>query len=143
MASPSPLIPFTWPRPRLVLSYLLWCLGLVGLCGLHRFYNRKPISGCLWLFSLGWLGIGQIIDLFNIPELVLQAERQQSSLERQLLQLARNSGSAGFTLNDALLALPDDGLGSERLRSEIERLLRAQLLDVANDPAGRVIYREP
>jgi TM2 domain-containing membrane protein YozV len=137
------LIAFNWPRPRLVLSYLLWCLGLVGLCGLHRFYNRKPISGCLWLFRLGWLGIGQIIDLFNIPELVLQAERQQSSLERQLLQLARSSGSAGFTLNDALLALPDHGLGSERLRSEIERLLRAQLLDVANDPAGRVIYREP
>jgi hypothetical protein len=74
---------------------------------------------------------------------VLQAERQQGSLERQLLLLARNSGSAGFTLNDALLAVPDPALGSKRLRSEIDRMLHAQLLDVANDPAGRVIYREP
>ena len=143
MASPSPLIPFTWPRPRLVISYLLWCLGLVGLCGMHRFYNGKRISGCLWLITFGWLGIGQLIDLFYIPELVLQAERQQGSLERQLLLLARNSGSAGFTLNDALLAVPDPALGSKRLRSEIDRMLHAQLLDVANDPAGRVIYREP
>lgn len=143
MATNSPLIAFNWPRPRLVLSYLLWCMGLVGLCGMHRFYNGKRISGCLWLITFGWLGIGQLIDLFYIPELVLQAERQQGSLERQLLLLARNSGSAGFTLNDALLAVPDPALGSKRLRSEIDRMLHAQLLDVANDPAGRVIYREP
>jgi TM2 domain-containing membrane protein YozV len=143
VATNPPFTAFNWPRPRLVISYLFWCLGLVGLCGLHRFYNGKRISGCLWLFTFGWLGIGQLIDLFNIPELVLQAERQQGSLERQLLLLARSSGSAGFTLNDALLAVPDPALGSKRLRTEIDRMLRAELLDVANDPAGRVIYREP
>jgi hypothetical protein len=70
-------------------------------------------------------------------------QRMVASNLEYMLQLARSSGSAGFTLNDALLALPDHGLGSERLRSEIERLLRAQLLDVANDPAGRVFYRDP
>ena len=143
MATNPQFTAFNWPRPRLVLSYLFWCLGLVGICGLHRFYNGKRISGCLWLITFGWLGIGQLIDLFNIPELVLQAERQQGSLERQLLLLARSSGSAGFTLNDALLAVPDPAVGSKRLRYEIDRLLRAELLDVANDPAGRVIYREP
>jgi TM2 domain-containing membrane protein YozV len=138
-------------EPRtLGLSYLLWALGLVGVCGLQRFYNRKPYSGTLYLLTFGLCGLGQLVDLWLMPEMVQQANALPllgagtRSLERQLLELARRSGDAGFTLNDALLALDHgSGVGSEAVRSEIQRLLEIQLLDVGNDSRGRVVYREP
>jgi TM2 domain-containing membrane protein YozV len=47
-------------------AYILWCGGLFGLCGLHRFYIGKVGTGLLWLFTLGLVGIGQLIDLFTL-----------------------------------------------------------------------------
>ncbi|MFO7630029.1 MAG: NINE protein [Prochlorococcaceae cyanobacterium] len=146
-------------RRSQAVSYLLWALGLVGVCGLQRFYNRKPLSGTLWLISLGFCGIGQLVDLFLIPELVAQANQPllleealsrldgveaSQAIDRQLLALARRSGPAGFTFNDALLELSlPAATPRERIREEIERLLFDNLLDVDNDERGRVIYREP
>lgn len=51
-------------------SYLLWLTCLFGISGIHRFYNKKPISGTLWLLTWGFFGIGQFIDLFLIPSMV-------------------------------------------------------------------------
>jgi hypothetical protein len=135
---------------NLALAYGLWALGLVGVCGLQRFYNRKPLSGTLWLFTFGFCFVGQLVDLWLMPELVEQANASlllqgtSLSVERQLVQLARRRGEAGFTLNDALLEMDlPAGMDSREVLQEIERLLHAQLLDVANDDRGRVIYREP
>jgi len=139
------------------LTYLFWAMGLFGLNGIHRFYCRKPVSGGIWLMSLGLVGIGQMVDLFLIPGMVEEANRPLlqlglatadsvalPSLERQLLRLARASGSNGFSLNDALIELElPAGAGSAAVRSEIDRLLLEHLLDVGNDERGRVVYREP
>ena len=137
-------------RRNLALAYGLWALGLVGVCGVHRFYNRKPLSGTLWLLTFGLCFVGQLVDLLLMPELVDQANaswlplKPSLSVERQLVQLARRSGAAGFSLNDALLELElPAGVESPEVRQEIERLLHAQLLDVGNDERGRVVYREP
>jgi TM2 domain-containing membrane protein YozV len=51
-------------------GYLLWIFGFTGS---HRFYFGKPISGTLYFFTLGLLGIGWIIDLFLIPALSRRA----------------------------------------------------------------------
>lgn len=51
------------------IGYLLWLGCLLGLCGLHRFYMGKWITGLLWFFTLGLLGIGQLIDLILIPSM--------------------------------------------------------------------------
>lgn len=142
----------------MAVAYLLWALSLVGICGVHRIYCRKPLSGGLWLLTLGLCYLGQLVDLFLIPDLVRQANQpllleealarvEASSLppiERQLLALARRAGSQGFTLNDALLdlQLPRDA-DSSVISAEIQRLLEADLLDVGNDERGRVVYREP
>lgn len=48
-------------------SYILWLFCFVGLFGLHRFYHGRWITGLIWLFTFGLLGVGQIIDLFLIP----------------------------------------------------------------------------
>ena len=46
------------------IGYLLWIFGFTGA---HRFYFGKPVSGAIWFFTLGLLGIGWLIDLFLIP----------------------------------------------------------------------------
>ncbi len=138
----------------MALSYGLWCLSLIGICGIHRVYNRKPLSGLLWLFTFGLCGLGQLVDLFLIPALVEGANRRlvpggpqvhgTAPIDRQLLRLARASGEKGFTINDALLELDlPPQMDSTDLNEEIERLLGAHLLDVGNDERGRVVYREP
>ena len=53
------------------IGYILW---LVGFTGAHRFYFGKPISGTIYFFTFGLLGIGWLIDLFLIPSLDRQAE---------------------------------------------------------------------
>lgn len=136
----------------MALSYGLWCLSLVGICGIHRVYNRKPVSGLLWLFTFGLFGIGQLVDLFLIPGMVegvnkglaLPSGAAGAPIDRQLLRLAREVGEKGFTLNDALIELDfPPQYESSRLQQEIERLLAGHLLEIGNDERGRVIYREP
>lgn len=56
-----------------VVGYLCWLLGFMGA---HRFYYDKQISGTIWFFTLGLLGIGWLIDLFLIPGMNAQAERR-------------------------------------------------------------------
>lgn len=49
---------------NMALGYALW---LFGFTGAHRFFYGKPITGTLYFFTFGLLGIGWIIDLFLIP----------------------------------------------------------------------------
>ncbi len=56
-----------------VAAFVLWLLGLVGLCGLHRFYVGRVGTGILWLFTLGLLGVGQLFDLFFLGSMVRNA----------------------------------------------------------------------
>lgn len=51
---------------RKSIGYILWIFGFMGA---HRFYYGKPVSGTLYFFTLGLLGIGWIIDLFLIPSM--------------------------------------------------------------------------
>ncbi|HEV3146422.1 MAG TPA: NINE protein [Gemmataceae bacterium] len=59
-------------------AYLLWLPGLIGICGLHRFYAGKPITGLIWLFTGGLLFVGQLIDLFLIPSMIAGANARNS-----------------------------------------------------------------
>lgn len=123
---------------------------------MQRFYNRRPVSGIVYLLTFGICGLGQLIDLFLIPGFVessnypllleeaIAAKQLQDPLDRQLLLLARRSGSLGFSINDAVLALEPSGVFDvAAVRAEIERLLHADLLDITNNQQGRVVYREP
>lgn len=123
---------------------------------MQRFYNRRPVSGILYLLTFGICGLGQLIDLFLIPSFVessnypllleeaIAAKELQDPLDRQLLLLARRSGPSGFSINDAVLALEPSGVFDvAAVKAEIERLLHADLLDITNNQQGRVVYREP
>jgi TM2 domain-containing membrane protein YozV len=54
------------PTHSKTIGYLLWIFGFTGA---HRFYFGKPVTGAIWFFTLGLLGIGWIIDLFLIPSM--------------------------------------------------------------------------
>jgi TM2 domain-containing membrane protein YozV len=54
-----------------LIGYILWIFGFTGA---HRFYYGKPISGTIYFFTFGILGIGWFIDLFLIPNMDKNAD---------------------------------------------------------------------
>jgi len=56
---------------RKTIGYILWIFGFTGS---HRFYYGKPVSGTIYLFTLGLFFIGWIVDLFLIPSMDRQAD---------------------------------------------------------------------
>lgn len=57
----------------LLIGYILWIFGFLGS---HRFYFGKPVSGTIYFFTLGLLGIGWLVDLFLMPSLDRQADKK-------------------------------------------------------------------
>jgi TM2 domain-containing membrane protein YozV len=55
------------------IGYILWIFGFTGS---HRFYYGRPISGIIWFFTLGLVGIGWLVDLFLIPSMDRTADRK-------------------------------------------------------------------
>lgn len=53
------------------IGYILWIFGFLGA---HRFYYGKPVTGTIWFFTFGLLGIGWLIDLFLIPGMDARAD---------------------------------------------------------------------
>ena len=56
-----------------LMGYILWIFGFTGS---HRFYFGKPISGTVYFFTLGLLGIGWLLDLFFIPSMSRNADHR-------------------------------------------------------------------
>ena len=50
----------------IVVGYIAWAFGVFGA---HRFYYGKSITGVIWMFTLGLLFVGWIVDLFLIPSM--------------------------------------------------------------------------
>ena len=58
------------------IGYVLWLFGFLGA---HRFYFGRKITGTIYLFTLGLLGVGWLIDLFLIPGMDRDADRRYQS----------------------------------------------------------------
>ena len=62
-------------HPTSTHSLLFGYLTLIfGFLGSHRFYYGRPVSGTVWFFTLGLLGIGWIIDFFLLPGMDREAD---------------------------------------------------------------------
>lgn len=143
-------------------GYLMWCLCLVGLCGMQRFYVGQPTMGLLYLATFGFCGIGQLLDLVLIPSLVdqrntylrgryLQSQELSAYLQSQelsageptspmvrLLQAAKDHGGV-LSAAQAALHTQFDAETIEELLFEAQRVGYAT---VFNDPeTGAVRYR--
>ena len=58
------------------IGYITW---LFGFTGSHRFYYGRPVTGVIWFFTLGLLGIGWLVDAFLIPGMDRDADRRFAS----------------------------------------------------------------
>lgn len=58
------------------IGYLFWIFGFTGA---HRFYYGRPITGTIWFFTFGLVGIGWLIDAFLIPSMDKKADRKYKS----------------------------------------------------------------
>ncbi len=52
---------------------ILWFVGLLGICGLHRLSTGRVGPGLLWLFTFGLLGLGQLADVGQLGAMVRAA----------------------------------------------------------------------
>ena len=50
------------------IAYLLWGLGFVGICGLHRMYLGQYGLGTAMLFTFGFCGVAQVCEVATIPQ---------------------------------------------------------------------------
>ncbi len=62
-AQPRPV-----PHKSLLVAYLLWFP--LGILGIHRFYLGYTFMGVVYMFTLGYCGIGWIVDGFFMPSMV-------------------------------------------------------------------------
>jgi hypothetical protein len=106
------------------MAFGLWLACIFGLFGLHRFYLGRPITGLLWLFTFGLLGVGQLVDLIRLRSMVE---------DQNLIALGRQH----LALPGARLALPGArGLALPGPRRSPEDELRQGLLQAAAKRGG-------
>ncbi len=145
------------------IAYLLWCGCFVGVCGLQRIYNGKYGTGFLYLFTLGLLGIGQIVDLFMIPGMVEDANNRllvasmgqaalaagPSSLKRlprtteefqvALVQAAARHGGK-LSVAEAVAAT---GRGFKEVDKQLKEMAVAGYIEADSDEMGQLFYKFP
>ncbi|MEM9137202.1 MAG: TM2 domain-containing protein [Cyanobacteria bacterium P01_F01_bin.42] len=130
-------------------AYILWCSSFFGICGIHRFYLGKPVSGLFYLFTFGFFGLGQLLDLLLIPKIVNEKNRHeqllpppqqpsaQSRLDVAILKLCRDRN--GATLSDCVM---DTSAAPQDVKQVIHQLCVDDMLAIANrESDGAVIYR--
>lgn len=142
-------------------AFLLWLACALGLCGIHRFYLGKPVTGILYLLTFGILGIGQLVDLFLLRGMVretngralAEAPRRRllpparprpaapapidpTALRGELLRAASRHGGE-LTLAQAVAAT---GRPEREVEQALDRLAVESAVELEID-SGTVVYR--
>lgn len=72
------------------IAYLLWGLGFVGICGLHRIYLGQYGLGTAMLLTFGFLGVGQVIEVVTIPQ-ATQDANARNGYQKDLVEKGLNA----------------------------------------------------
>ncbi|MBE9015302.1 hypothetical protein C7Y66_26255 [Chroococcidiopsis sp. CCALA 051] len=147
-------------------SYILWLGCLLQVYGLHRFYNGKIATGLLWLFTFGLFGVGQLIDLFLIPDMVddynakLRAKMglsaagvplsdpvvatqtiQVNPKEQLMVKLLKAAAAHGGKLS-VTQGVMDTGASFAQVEATLKEMVKSGYVGVDNHPAtGVVVYK--
>lgn len=127
-------------KKELWLSYLLAVACLLGPAGIHRFYLGRPVSGLLYLFTWGLFGIGTLVDLFTLPDMVAAENAKLLGPGQQdvHLHLHGNKSSQSASINAQLeemraaAALPPKSTETDTSSSE------HKILQLAKKSGGSV-----
>jgi TM2 domain-containing membrane protein YozV len=149
-------------------AYSLWCLSFFGICGVQRFYAGKTGTGLIYLCTFGLLGIGQLLDLVFIPDMIDQRNTKVRQLEGRsgdygptisrhldqasqakpptivptspMQKLLQVAKEQGGHLSKAQVALYTK-LEPDEVQLLLEKAIQAGYADVINDPStGAVRY---
>lgn len=66
-------------------AYLLWFASIFGILGFHQFYLGNASRGITYIFTVGWLGVGAVIDMITMSGQVRKANNAAA-----MQQMARN-----------------------------------------------------
>lgn len=129
-------------------AYLLWCASLLGVCGLQRFYLGQALVGTLYLFTFGFCGLAQLIDLFLIPGLVERSNQADArlrwaddagqtfpTLEQQILRRCEHEAAS---LAQMVLAT---GAPTETVRRLVDEMAAQGLLRQTISDSGSLLYQ--
>ncbi len=139
-------------------AFITWLACVFGLCGIHRFYLKKPLSGLLYLLTFGVFGIGQLIDLFRLRDMVeLENHRAkelsarpaprllpparkvnpEEQMRQQLLSAARKNGGY-ISVSQGVIAT---GKPFAKVEEALDKMAYSGFVDIDNDPnTGAVVY---
>lgn len=159
--SPAP------PETKVSSAYFLWLACFLQLHGLHRLYNGKVFTGLLWLCTFGLLGVGQLVDLVLIPNMVdeynikLRAKLGVSEVgvplyepvvatsfvspkqmrSQLMVKLLKAAESRGGTLS-VTQAVMETGASFGEVEATLKEMLKTGYIAIDNHPdTGVVIYR--
>lgn len=129
-------------------AYALWLLCLVGVNGVHRMYVGRNLTGVMWLLSFGFCGIGQFLDLFFIPSMVLDYNRKLvapsvpqlagDALLRRIMQLALSKHG----ILTPTLAIAEIEADIHTIELALRDLEKRGYAFAENDPhTGAIVYR--
>lgn len=154
------------PETKVASAYILWLACLLQLHGLHRLYNGKVLTGLLWLCTFGLLGVGQLVDLVLIPNMVdehntklrarlgvsevgvplyepvvatsvINPKYTRSQLMVKLLKAAANRGGK-LSVTQAVM---DTGASFVEVETTLREMLKTGYIAIDNHPdSGVVIY---
>jgi hypothetical protein len=113
-------------------AFLLWLACALGLCGIHRFYLGKTWTGLAYLFTFGVFGVGQLVDLVRLRQMV-----QDDNLKRDAFRALAEKRALAAAGAPALLPA-----ATERSPSETFETLRKKLLEAASQRNGNLSVTE-
>ena len=110
-------------------AFGLWLSCIFGFFGLHRFYLGRPVSGLLYFFTFGLLGIGQLVDLLRLPAMVAEENMKYAVLRGMTEKRALRAAGVPLLAPASMTTTP-------RAPSETPEHFRVKLVQAASQYGG-------